>query len=94
MEKKVANIIDIAVRSVVFVIINYLLVSMELSFKVSLLGLLASLSNIWMIINYFKAVKTQAKSKIIAIILCVICFIASAAIAYFVGYIKGTIVSF
>ncbi len=94
MEKKVSNIIDITVRSIVFVIINYLLVSMELSFKASLLGLLASLSNIWMIIDYFKVVQTQAKSKIIAIILCVICFIVSAVIAYYVGYIKGTIVSF
>ena len=94
MEKRSFNIIEIAVRSIVFVFINYLLVSTELSFKTSIWGLLASLSNIWMIIDYFRAVEAKAKSKTITIILCVVCFIASAAIAYFVGYIKGTIVSF
>ena len=94
MQKRLSDIIDIVVRSIVFVIINYLLVSAELSFKTSILGLLASLSNIWIIIDYFRAVQAQTKSKAIAILLCSICFIANSVIAYYVGYIKGIIVSF
>lgn len=94
MNKKDTNIIDIIGRSIAFVIINYILVSTELSFKASILGLLASLANIWIIIDYFKVIHTQTNNKILTIVLCGMCLLASIAVAYFVGYVKGTIMSF
>ena len=94
MENKGSKIIDIIVRSIAFVVINYLLVSTELSFKANILGFLASFANIWMIIDYYKSVQKQLEKKAVTILLCVLCFIASAAIAYFVGYVRGTIMQF
>lgn len=86
--------IDVIGRSIAFVVVNYLLVSTELSFKANILGLIASLTNIWMIADYYTSVQRQIGKRGVAILLCVLCFIASAAIAYFVGYVRGTIVQF
>lgn len=94
MENKSSTIIDIIIRSIAFVVINYLLVSTELSFKASVWGLTASLTNIWLITDYYKSVQSQTKNKSMTIFLCVLCYIASAAIAYFAGYIHGTIIQF
>ena len=41
MENKTSKIIDVIGRSIAFVVINYLLVSTELSFKANILGLIA-----------------------------------------------------
>ena len=94
VENKSSMIIDIIIRSIAFVVINYLLVSTELSFKASALGLIASLANIWLITDYYESVQRQTKNKGMTILLCVLCFIASVVIAYFVGYIRGTIIQF
>ena len=94
MQNKSSKIIDVIGRSIAFVVINYLLVSTELSFKANILGLIASLTNIWMIADYYKSVQRQIGKKGVTILLCVLCFIASAAIAYFVGYVRGTIIQF
>lgn len=94
MENKSAKAIDVIGRSMAFIVINYLLVSTELSFKTNILGLFASLTNIWMIIDYYKSVRRQIGKKGVTILLCILCFLASASIAYFVGYVHGTIISF
>lgn len=94
MQNKSSKIIDVIGRSIAFVVINYLLVSTELSFKANILGLIASLTNIWMIVDYYKSVQRQIGKKGMTILLCALCFITSAVIAYFVGYVYGTIMQF
>ena len=94
MQDKSSKIIDIIVRSIAFVVINYLLVSTELSFKANILGLMASFANIWMITDYYQSVQRRTEKKGVTILLCAICFVASVAIAYFVGYVHGTIIPF
>lgn len=94
MKNKHSTIIDIIVRSIAYVVINYLLVSTELSFKATFMGLIASLTNVWMITDYYKSVHRQTGKRGVTILLCVLCFMASAAIALFVGYVHGTIIPF
>jgi len=49
---------------------------------------------VWATIDYGKSVNKITGKKVIAEILCICCIAISIAIAYFVGYIQGEIVSF
>ena len=91
MKDRASKMVDIIARSVVFVVINYLLVSAELSFRANILGLMASIANIWMITDFYQSIKMLTEKKGMAILVDVICFVVSIAIAYFVGYVHGTI---
>ena len=63
MDNKSSKTIDVIGRSIAFVVINYLLVSTELSFKANFLGLIASLINVWMVIDYYKSVQRQLEKR-------------------------------
>ena len=49
---------------------------------------------VWGTIDHGKSINKITGKKVIAEILCVYCIAMSIAIAYFVGYIQGIIVSF
>ena len=94
MKKKVINILDILVKSVLFVFVNYILSSIQMSFKASFLAFLASISNVWMILDYYTSIQSKTNSRFVTVLLIVICFVAKIFILYYFGYIKGTIASF
>ena len=94
MKKKVINILDILVKSVLFVFVNYILSSIQMSFKASFLAFLASISNVWMILDYYTSIQSKTNSRFVTVLLIVICFVAKIIILYYFGYIKGTIDSF
>ena len=94
MKKKVINILDILVKSVLFVFVNYILSSIQMSFKASFLAFLASISNVWMILDYYTSIQSKTNSRFVTVLLIVICFVAKITILYYFGYIKGTIDSF
>lgn len=94
MKKKVINILDILVKSILFVFVSYILSSMQMSFKASFLAFLASISDVWMILDYYTSIQSKTNSRFVTVLLIVICFVAKIIILYYFGYIKGTISSF
>lgn len=94
MENKNSKVLDIISRSFSFIVINYFLISMELSFMTSIMGWIASIVNIWMVMDYYQSIKSHIGRKSVTVLFCVLCYIASTAFAYFVGYVHGTIILF
>lgn len=80
MKNQLSTVTEVVVRSIFYIIANYVFVSL--------------LSMVWATIDYGKSVNKITGKKVIAEILCICCIAISIAIAYFVGYIQGEIVSF
>ena len=87
MKNQLSTVTEVVVRSTFYIITNFVFVSMGLSFHTHWIAILFLLSMVWATIDY-------GKKKVIAEILCICCIAISIAIAYFVGYIQGEIVSF
>ena len=78
MKNQLSTVTEVVVRSTFYIITNFLFL----------------LSMVWATIDYGKSVNKITGKKVIAEILCICCIAISIAIAYFVGYIQGEIVSF
>ena len=94
MKNQLSTVTEVVVRSIFYIITNYVFVSMGLSFHTHWIAILFLLSMVWATIDYGKSVNKITGKKVIAEILCICCIAISIAIAYFVGYIQGAIVSF
>ena len=94
MKNQLLTVTEVVVRSAFYIITNYVFVSMGLSFHTHWIAILFLLSMVWATIDYGKSVNKITGKKVIAEILCICCIAISIAIAYFVGYIQGAIVSF
>ena len=94
MKNQLSTVTEVVVRSTFYIITNYVFVSMGLSFHTHWIAILFLLSMVWATIDYGKSVNKITGKKVIAEILCICCIAISIAIAYFVGYIQGEIVSF
>ena len=94
VKNKILKGIDIIIRSLFYIIMNYLFISMGLSFHAHWISILFSTAMIWKTIEYGKSIHELTRKKTVTAILCIGCIAASTFIAYFVGYIQGTIVSF
>ena len=90
MKNQLSTVTEVVVRSTFYIITNFVFVSMGLSFHTHWIAILFLLSMVWATIDYGKSVNKITGKKVIAEILCICCI----AIAYFVGYIQGEIVSF
>ena len=90
MKNQLSTVTEVVVRSTFYIITNFVFVSMGLSFHTHWI----LLSMVWATIDYGKSVNKITGKKVIAEILCICCIAISIAIAYFVGYIQGEIVSF
>ena len=94
MKNQLSTVTEVVVRSTFYIITNFVFVSMGLSFHTHWIAILFLLSMVWATIDYGKSVNKIIGKKVIAEILCICCIAISIAIAYFVGYIQGEIVSF
>ena len=94
MKNQLSTVTEVVVRSTFYIITNFVFVSMGLSFHTHWIAILFLLSMVWATIDYGKSVNKITGKKVIAEILCICCIAISIAIAYFVGYIQGEIVSF
>ena len=94
MKNQLLTVTEVVVRSAFYIITNYVFVSMGLSFHTHWIAILFLLSMVWATIDYGKSVNKITGKKVIAEILCICCIAISIAIAYFVGYIQGAIISF
>lgn len=94
MRNAISKALEIAGRSVFYTIASYTFISMEVSFRTHWISILFSAANLWYSIAYWKAMKALTGKKSLALVLCVGCLVACTGIAYFAGYIRGTIVPF
>ena len=94
MKNQLSTVPECVVRSFDYIIANYVFVSIGLSVHAHWSAILFLLSMVWATIDYGKSVNKITGKKVIAEILCICCIAISIAIAYFVGYIQGEIVSF
>ena len=94
MKNQLSTVTEVVVRSTFYIITNFVFVSTGLSFHTHWIAILFLLSMVWATIDYGKSVNKITGKKVIAEILCICCIAISIAIAYFVGYIQGEIVSF
>ena len=92
MKNQLSTVTEVVVRSIFYIITNYVFVSMGLSFHTQWISILFLLSMVWSTIDYGKSINEITEKKVIAEILCICCIALSIAIAYFVGYIQGTFV--
>lgn len=91
---KKAKVLDIIVGSINYVIISYALTNMAFLFSASLLYILFFASEIWVAGSYWRKVEEETKSKIIATILLLLCFIVHVAMVYSIGRVSGTVIPF
>ena len=88
------KVLDITVGSINYVIISYALTNMTFLFSASLLYILFFASEIWVAGSYWRKVEEETKSKIIATILLLLCFIVHVAMVYSIGRVSGTVIPF
>ena len=93
MRNQIVKVTEVVVRSAFYIISNYVFVSMGLSFHTQWISILFLLSMVWSTIDYGKSINEITEKKVIAEILCICCIALIIAMAYFVGYIQGALVS-
>ena len=92
MQQKRSSVPEIVGRSLFYTLMNYLLTSMELSFHAQWFLVLFSSALVWCNMEYWNAIHRLTGKKLAAWVLCGICIAISTGVAYFAGYIQGTLV--
>ena len=89
---KVGMVVEILIESFVLVFLQYLLCSMCLSFKSSIVSILAMGTYVYLSTKYLETVKKIVNRKILCYCLLVLCFVIEIVLAAFLGYIKMEVV--
>lgn len=92
MQQKHSSVPEIVGRSLFYTLTNYLLISMELSFRAQWFSVLFSAALVWCNMEYWNAIYRLTGKKLAAWVLWGVCIAVSTGIAYFAGYIQGTLV--
>ncbi len=93
-KSKLAIWFDIAIASINFIVINYALSNMSFLFNYSILYVLFFASECWVLSSYWKYVKENSQSKVIATILVIVCELLHIAAIYVIGHAVGSVVPF
>lgn len=91
---KKSKTLAIIVTSINYVIISYALTNMAFLFRTNPLYILFFASEIWVAGCYWRKAEEETKSKVIAAILLILCFIVHVAMVYFIGRVSGTVIPF
>ena len=83
MKKKYSALPELLLRSIFYTLINYVLLSMVLSFRLH-----------WSSILFSAAIQQLTGKRLLADLLWLGCILISTFIAFFVGYIQGSFASF
>ena len=98
MQQKHSSVPEIVGRSLFYTLTNYLLISMELSFRAQWLSVLFSAALVWCNMEYWKeywnAIYRLTGKKLAAWVLWGVCIAVSTGIAYLAGFIQGALVPF
>lgn len=89
---KVGMAVEILIESFALVFLQYLLCSMCLSFKSSIVSILAMGTYVYLSTKYLETVKEIVNRKILCYCLLVLCFAIEIVLAAFLGYIKMEVV--
>ena len=81
-------------RSMFYTLINYVLLSMVLSFRLHWSSILFSAAMLWFALDYSKTIQQLTGKRLLADLLWLGCILISTFIAFFVGYIHGSFASF
>lgn len=84
--------VEILIESFILVFLQYLLCSMCLSFKSSIVSMLAMGTYVYLSTKYIETVKKIVDRKILCYCLLCICFVIEIVMAVFCGYIKMEVV--
>ena len=82
------------IEMVLHTLINYVLLSMVLSFRLHWSSILFSAAMLWFALDYSKAIQQLTGKRLLADLLWLGCILISTSIAFFVGYIQGAFVPF
>ena len=88
MKKSHSALPELLLRSIFYTLINYVLLSMVLSFRLHWSSILFSA------LDYSKAIQQLTGKRLLADLLWLGCILLSTFIAFFVGYIQGAFASF
>ena len=90
MKKKYSALPELLLRSIFYTLINYVLLSMVLSFRLHWSSILFSAAMLWFALDYSKTIQQLTGKRLLADLL----WLISTFIAFFVGYIQGSFASF
>ena len=94
MKKKYSALPELLLRSIFYTLINYVLLSMVLSFRLHWSSILFSAVMLWFALDYSKAIQQLTGKRLLADLLWLGCILISTFIAFFVGHIQGSFASF
>lgn len=94
MKKQHSTVPELLLRSIFYTLVNYVLLSMVLSFRFHWSSILFSTAMLWFALDYSKAIQRLTSKRLLADLLWLGCILLSTFIAFFVGYIQGSIVPF
>ena len=90
MKKKYSALPELLLRSIFYTLINYVLLSMVLSFRLHWSSILFSAAMLWFALDYSKTIQQLTGKRLLADLLWLGCILISTFIAFFVGYIQGS----
>ena len=94
MKKQHSTVSELLLHSVFYTLTNYVFLSMVLSFRFHWSSLLFSVAMLWFALDYSAAVQRLTGKRLFTDLLWFGCMLISTFLAFFVGYIQGTFVSF
>ena len=94
MKKKYSALPELLLQSIFYTLINYVLLSMVLSFRLHWSSILFSAAMLWFALDYSKTIQQLTGKRLLADLLWLGCILISTFIAFFVGYIQGSFTYF
>lgn len=94
MKKKYSALPELLLRSIFYTLINYVLLSMVLSFRLHWTSILFSAAMLWFALDYSKTIQQLTGKQLLADLLWLGCILISTFITFLVGYIQGSFASF
>jgi len=94
MKEKLSKTLDLVFESLYFLVITYTLHSMYTSFRLHWYAVLFFFANLFTMNHYYGRVVKITGSKLVAVVLLIVCWILFIYLAYSVGYIHGEFTPF
>ena len=94
MKVKIYKILDVAIESINFILINYALSNIAMLLKSGPLFILFFASDVWVMGKYWLKMYDLTGNKILSAALLIACFAIHIGIVYVIGRVVGSIVPF
>lgn len=91
IKKKFTVFLSIAIETLNFMVIDYVLMSATLSLKTSMISILFMASLFWTFDRFYSTLQEATKNKWISLGIVAVVVVLECVIVYYTGYLKGTI---